>query len=302
MRPIKLTVLLLTMGLVLVLASACAASTPAPTATSVPPTPTVVPPPATLAPTQTTAPAVAATATSAPAATATSAAAGPTATAAPAASGEVTGDSLFLLSCAACHGQDRGGNKFTMDNQSISVPALAWADLNKTYQTQPSRGTVAQQLALTITKGLDETGGDLNAMMPRWSSLSSAQVDSLVQYLQNPPASSGGTPTLTGAAANLQGEALYQAACAACHGQDRAGQKFTMDNQSISVPGLAWADLTKTFQTQPSRGTVEQQLGLAITKGLDETGGDLNAMMPHWSFLSQAQVDSLVQYLKTAGQ
>ena len=46
------------------------------------------------------------------------------------------------------------------------------------------RGNVADQVALSIVKGQDETGADLNAMMPRWSFLSKAQVDSLVQYLQ----------------------------------------------------------------------------------------------------------------------
>jgi len=32
-------------------------------------------------------------------------------------------------------------------------------------------------------------------------------------------------------------------------------------------------------------------------EGKDETDAQLNTMMPRWSFLSQAQVDSLVQYL-----
>jgi hypothetical protein len=48
----------------------------------------------------------------------------------------------------------------------------------------------------------------------------------------------------------------------------------------------------------PSRGSVEQQMALAITKGQDETGDDLNAMMPRWSVLSQEQVDSLIQYIQ----
>ena len=41
---------------------------------------------------------------------------------------------------------------------------------------------------------------------------------------------------------------------------------------------------------------------LAITKGQDEEGGDLNTVMPRWSFLSQAQVDSLIQYFQTMFQ
>ncbi|MCL4530788.1 MAG: c-type cytochrome [Chloroflexi bacterium] len=287
MRAIKLTVLLLSTALLLALAAACApASTPAPTA--VPSTPTPLPLPPTAAPTS--AP------TSAPAATTAS-----TTTASTTTNTELTDGSLYQISCAACHGQDRAGNTFSKDGQTISVPSLAWDDLSKTYQTEPSRGTVEQQLTLTITKGQDETGSDLNTMMPRWSSLSQAQVDSLIQYLQTTDTTTGTTPTLTPAGADLMGEQLYQAACAACHGKDRAGNTFDKDGQKISVPALAWSDLSTTYQTQPSRGTVEQQLTLAITKGQDETGGDLNAMMPRWSFLSQAQVDSLIQYLQTAG-
>ncbi len=101
-------------------------------------------------------------------------------------------------------------------------------------------------------------------------------------------------------AASLMGEQLYQAACAACHGADGAGKTFEMDGQKIEVPSLAWSELTATYSADPSRGSVEQQVALGFTKGQDETGEDLPAMMPRWSSLSQAQVDSLIQYLQTA--
>ena len=99
---------------------------------------------------------------------------------------------------------------------------------------------------------------------------------------------------------NLMGEHLYVAACAACHGNDGAGKTLEMDGNKIETPSLHWGELSQTYSADTSRGTVEEQVALGITKGLDETGGDLNAMMPRWTFLSQAQVDSLVQYLKTA--
>jgi mono/diheme cytochrome c family protein len=137
-------------------------------------------------------------------------------------------------------------------------------------------------------------------MMPHWSSLSEAQVASLVQYFQAASTAGGVVPTLEPAAMNLTGEQLYVAACAACHGDDGAGKTFEMDGNKISTPSLHWGELTQTYSADTSRGTVEEQVALGITKGLDETGGDLNPMMPRWSFLSQAQVDSLVQYLKTA--
>jgi mono/diheme cytochrome c family protein len=251
------------------LGAACSpAATPAPTAVPASATPLPLPP------TATTAPNVATTAPN---------------------PNEVSGAQLFQISCTACHGADAGGNSFTKDDQKIEPPSLKWADLTKLYTAQPDRGTPEQQAALAVVKGQDETGADLNAMMPRWTSLSGSQVDILVAYLKAGPAA---VTTLSGPAANLTGEQLFQAACAACHGKDGAGQSFIKDDQKIEPPSLKWADLTKLYTAQPSRGTPEQQAALAIVKGQDETGADLNAMMPRWTVLSQDQVDSLVAYIK----
>jgi mono/diheme cytochrome c family protein len=290
MRTIKLTILLFGAALLFGMAAACAsAATPAPTA--VPPTPTAIQPP-TAAP-QNSAPTNAPT--TAPATATTSA---PTSAPSTGASSEITGASLFELSCAACHGQDAAGKTFEDSGNKISTPSIHWGDLSQIYSSDPSRGTVEQQFALAVTKGLDESGDDLNAMMPRWSSLSQAQVDSLAQYIQTIGTTASAAPTLSPAAVDLKGEQLFQTSCAACHGQDGAGKTFELDNKTISTPSLSWSDLSQTYASDPSRGTVEQQLALAITKGQDETGDDLNAMMPRWSFLSQEQVDSLIQYIQ----
>jgi mono/diheme cytochrome c family protein len=101
------------------------------------------------------------------------------------------------------------------------------------------------------------------------------------------------------ASAEPTGATLYQFSCAACHGKDRAGSTFELAGQTIKVPGLNWDNLNRSFQADPSRGSVPEQVALAITTGQDAGGGELNAMMPRWSFLSQPQVDSLVQYLQT---
>ena len=95
------------------------------------------------------------------------------------------------------------------------------------------------------------------------------------------------------------GEQLFLTSCAACHGMDGAGKTFEKDGNTIRTPSLRWSELRGTFSRDPSRGSVPEQLALAITIGKDETGAQLNTMMPRWSFLSQAQVDSLVQYLQT---
>jgi len=211
---------------------------------------------------------------------------------------ELAGASLYQMACSACHGADRSGNTFEDEGQQISVPELAWGDLNSMYSENPARGTVEEQMALAITKGQDEVGDQLEPMMPLWSSLSQAQVDSLIQYLQT--AKPGETVSdLSPAATNLMGEQLYQTSCAACHGEDGLGKTFEMDGNEITTPSLHWSELVSMY-TDTSRGSVEEQVALAIVKGLDEEGGDLNPMMPNWSFLSQAQVDSLVQYLQSA--
>lgn len=298
MQSLKLTALFLSVTALVVLATACAPA-PTPTPTAVPPTPTPVPPPPTAIqpPAPTAVPATIAP-TSAP--TKPSAATAPTSAAATAANAAaLTGASLYQLSCASCHGANGQGSTFKDKDQTISVPSLGWDDLNTMYQTKPSRGTVEQQLALAITKGQDEQGEAMSEMMPRWSSLSQAQVDGLVQYIKTGIAAKGAAPTLTTAALNLKGEQLYQAACASCHSRDGAGETFKRSGNTISTPSLRWSELTQMYSAMPSRGTAEQQFAVAITQGQDETGADLNPMMPRWSSFSQAQVDSLAQYIET---
>jgi mono/diheme cytochrome c family protein len=212
----------------------------------------------------------------------------------PAAAAELTGASLYRLSCAACHGRDRAGSTFELAGQTIKVPGLVWDNLNRRYQSDPGRGSVPEQMALAITKGEDAGGGELNSMMPRWSALSQAQVDSLIQFIQ-----AGDTKT-DETATNLMGEQLFRTSCAACHSMDGAGKTFEKDGNKIATPSLHWNELRQTFSRDSNRGSVEQQVARAITTGQDESGAQLNNMMPRWSFLSPAQVDSLVGYLQTA--
>ena len=213
---------------------------------------------------------------------------------------DLTGASLYQFSCAACHGKDHAGSTFELAGQTIKVPGLNWTNLNKLFTADPSRGSVPEQVALAITKGQDGGGGELNAMMPRWSTFSQTQIDSLIQYIQTADTTSSTTPSLAPAATNLMGEQLFLTSCAACHGMDGAGQTFEKDGNTITTPSLHWNELHQTFSRDSSRGSVPEQIALAIRRGQDETGAELNTMMPRWSFLSQAQVDSLVQYLQTA--
>ena len=214
----------------------------------------------------------------------------------PATNPDLTGASLYALSCSACHGQDRAGSTFEVDEQTIKVPALTWDDLNDMYSENPSRGSVHDQLVLAITKGQDESGDEMPAMMPRWS-LSQGQVDSLIEFIQT--GGTTGNVELSPAATNLKGEQLYVTACAVCHGLSGEGKTFEDEGNTIKTPALSWSDLNDMYSENPDRGNVHDQLVLAITKGQDESGEDMPSMMPHWSFLSQEQVDSLIEYIQS---
>lgn len=98
-------------------------------------------------------------------------------------------------------------------------------------------------------------------------------------------------PTLTGAAA---GQVIFEQSCAACHGAGGVGQKFTMDNNTIEVPAITFADLDALYHDKYDTMVVD-----TITKGVDEEGQPLNRMMPRWTIFSDQQMADLVAYLKS---
>ena len=106
--------------------------------------------------------------------------AAPAATAGPVLTGAAAGQVLFDQSCASCHGAAGVGSKFTVDGQTIEVPAVAFADLDALYHDKFDPMAVD-----TITKGLDEEGQALNRMMPRWTIFSDQQLADLVTYLKS---------------------------------------------------------------------------------------------------------------------
>jgi mono/diheme cytochrome c family protein len=106
--------------------------------------------------------------------------AAPAASAAPVLTGAAAGQVMFDQSCASCHGAGGVGSKFSVDNQTIEVPAITFADLDALYHDKFDTMAVD-----TITKGLDEEGQALNRMMPRWTIFSDAQLTDLVAYLKS---------------------------------------------------------------------------------------------------------------------
>ena len=107
------------------------------------------------------------------------------------------------------------------------------------------------------------------------------------------PAASAATaaPVLTGAAA---GQVMYQQSCGSCHGDGGVGNKFTLDNQTIEVPAITFADLDALYHDKFDTMAVAR-----ITTGVDEEGQPLNRMMPRWTIFSDQQLADLVTYLKS---
>jgi len=98
-------------------------------------------------------------------------------------------------------------------------------------------------------------------------------------------------PVLTGAAA---GQVMFEQSCASCHGTGGVGQKFTLDNQTIEVPAVTFADLDALYHDKFDTMAID-----TITKGVDEEGQPLNRMMPRWTIFSDQQLADIVTYLKS---
>jgi len=109
----------------------------------------------------------------------TAATAAPAASSAPVLTGAAAGQVIYDQSCASCHGAAGVGSKFTMDEQTIEVPAITFPELDALYHDKFD--TMAIE---TITKGTDEEGQPLNRMMPRWTIFSDQQLADIVTYLK----------------------------------------------------------------------------------------------------------------------
>ena len=79
--------------------------------------------------------------------------------------------------------------------------------------------------------------------------------------------------------------------CASCHGIDGRGGVHNMGMmQSMTAPDIRWSTLQADFDAEKFR--------LAVTKGQDPDGTQMNADMPHWAIGNEDLAD-LIAYLKT---
>jgi mono/diheme cytochrome c family protein len=91
----------------------------------------------------------------------------------------LSGQQLFTLACASCHGLNGAGHVFRQNGQKIEVPAITYKVLAKTFTKN-----FDEQVRTAIVKGLDEEGKPLQPMMPRMTMLSPADVNKLIAYIK----------------------------------------------------------------------------------------------------------------------
>ncbi len=221
--------------------------------------------------------------TSPPTSVPTAAPAATTASTSTSGGGAAEGQSLFADDCATCHGQNAAGG-YTMG--AATSADLRWASLGPMYNTDTTL------VSRAILQGLDQDGKDLDPVMPRWNGdLTSAQVTSIIAYLQTlttdapanqPPAAPAGT--------SPGGQLFYQY-CAVCHGTDGAGGKKIGTSNSAD---LRWAALSDTYNNDTTL------ISRAILTGKDQEDKDLDAEMPHWDgTLTADQVQQIIVFLQT---
>lgn len=82
-----------------------------------------------------------------------------------------------------------------------------------------------------------------------------------------------------------------QLACASCHGPNGRGGEHSMGMmQTMTAKDIRWSVLQNEFDAEKFR--------LAVTKGQDPDGTQLNTDMPRWS-ISNEDLGDLITYLKT---
>jgi len=174
------------------------------------------------------------------------------------------GAAIFIEKCAPCHGDTGMGDGPSA--ASLSVPVAALGDPQLARQRTPA------EWFTTVTQG------NIERFMPPFTSLTDRQRWDVVAYafmLSETP------ETIA------QGQSLYQANCAACHGDQGKG-----DGPDAAGLTTAPGDFTDQEQMTEKSGL---QLAQAIRQGVGE------AMPGYAEQLSEAEVWALAAYVRNLG-
>ena len=92
------------------------------------------------------------------------------------------------------------------------------------------------------------------------------------------------------------GEVLYTSLCHSCHGDNGDGNGPLAESFVLKPRDFALAAFKLDTDADWQRGT-DEDLANVIRKGTRVFGG--SALMPPWAQLSEAEVDSLIAYIRS---
>lgn len=203
---------------------------------------------------------------------------------------DASGYLLFLGSCARCHGPNGDGQVISRTSRSFAEPPRDLTTGRFRFVSTVDGVAVDADLRHVIVAGLPSAG------MPGFSHLTAAQVDSLVQVIDemwvNRPTSAGridpgAVPNFTSSMA-VRGRSLFDAVCSTCHGRTGSGDGPGAATLPVPPANLALGRV--------KAGTDPLQLYYRIAAGIV---GDDSVLMPPFGSLGQEQIWSVVAYLKT---
>lgn len=187
-------------------------------------------------------------------------------------SGNTGGKQLYKDLCAQCHGESAEGGKMTyiIDDESYDY---AEPPLKYIYDRYRKAGRSDDEITQLVRDAIER--GRPGTPMPTWGiahggPLISHQMDTLVVFLQSiqepiPPADS------------TDGEALFAANCAVCHGEN--GRGALGPNLTVALERLTEKQLKQTIED-----------------------GRLNMhrpSMPSWEYLGEDAVNALVAFIES---
>lgn len=207
--------------------------------------------------------------------------------------GAPLGQRVWLESCATCHGTEGAGDGPSARHLSARPPDLRTGRL-ASRSTPWDQAPTDEDLARTIRRGvagspmpgfqghlspaaIDAVTGHLRGLVERWATPPPAPV------LPEPPAD------LSTHAA--EGQALFAAACAACHGPlgrgDGPAAAFLVDGEGAAIR-------PRDLRREALRGGERpEDLFRAVSFGLE------GRAMPPFGYLSEAERWALVAYVQT---
>ncbi len=86
---------------------------------------------------------------------------------------------------------------------------------------------------------------------------------------------------------------MHGGGCASCHGIDGKGGIYPM-MCGIKTPDIRYSTLIN------KHGMSEDDIKLAITKGIDDEGDELDLCMPRWQ-MTEKDLNDVIEYLKQLG-